>query len=94
MMTRTPEEERILLEHDDKAMIENPQLWPCRPWLPVTHRTRNDPHGTGLPDDGIIFEILPTMVIVANMFMPQLTPYPKLENYATVDELLKDWQVD
>mgnify|MGYP001592310810 CR=1 FL=1 len=42
-MKRTPEQERIIRERDDKAMISDEDLWTHWPVLPVVNRK--------IPDD-------------------------------------------
>ncbi len=90
--TRTPEEARIIAERDDKAMIENPQLWPCWPVLPVVNRGAYDPEHP-LGNDGLIMSGRPTVVVLSNMFMRRVVE-PCIE-YESVDALLAaGWTVD
>lgn len=79
---------------NDKAMMQNPNLWPSWPYLPVKNR-RNpmSNHGTGALAE-TSFPIKPTIYFM-NIFIPQALSKVEKKDYNSFDELIADgWAVD
>lgn len=66
----------------DKATILNPELWPCKPLLPVK--------GNGKL--GLLVRGLDNVVFETSLYAPVFDC--KQHKYETVDLLLENWTVD
>ena len=87
------------MKRDDKEMIENPDRWPCSPFLPVKRDGWKQDNFANPKHLGIIHAARTTVVIKTNFAMlAQLGVEELVERcsvYDSVDALLADgWMVD
>ena len=94
---RTDEQERIIRERDDKAMISDEDLWTHWPVLPVVNRKV----ARLMPDDpkdpfagyGLIMAGQPTKIWLTNLFIRD--PNAPIKEYPSIEAMLEDgWTVD
>ena len=94
MKPTTPEEERIIRERDDRAMILNDQLWPAWPVLYLKNPTKECPITKEKPMTGLMASNSRRIVFVGLMLFTDWENAQTME-YSSVDTLLADgWRVD
>lgn len=94
---RTPEQERIIRERDDLAMIKDEDMWTHWPVLPVVNRRVARLIPEDLTDPfagyGLIMAGSPTKVWLTNLFIRD--PKAPVKEYPCIEALLEDgWKVD
>lgn len=89
-----PDIKRRLGPGDDLEMINNPDLWPLWPVLPLKNPREVDPVDGTKPNLGFIVHGQPTVVVIGVMLLTNLTT-ARRRGYSSVEALLEDgWEVD
>ena len=102
-MLKKQERDRIMQERDDRAFLENPELWSAWPVCPL--KRYRPGQTTGFPDSGILFAVEGFMAtvfecnvfLIAGSSLQEMVDDPSIKRtvYESLDDLLgAGWRVD
>lgn len=73
------------------AMIRDPNRWPCWPQLPLKHRRKKE---KDIPNMALLGVLIDGTTTVIEGCMFQISDDSPKHEYASVEAILRDWEID